>query len=52
MNKILDETIFLTTKIISIGSSSIAVAIETFWKVRETKKELGNYYDYIFSGCK
>ena len=39
MNKILDETIFLTTKIISIGSSSLAVAIETFCKVRETKKK-------------
>ena len=42
MNKILDETIFLTTKIISIGSSSLAVAIETFCKVRDQRNKKKN----------
>ena len=34
MNKILDETLFLATKIISVGTSLLVVTIDIVWKVK------------------
>ena len=46
MNKILDETLFLATKIISVGTSLLVATIDIFWKVSGADELLL----YIYSG--